>query len=120
MPQSSIRRYLKHGTLPQMRLFEASARLGCFARAAEELHMAQPTASIQIRKLSETVGMPLFEQVGRRIYLTEAGRRLYDGCRGVFDAFLALESALGEMRELSRSELRLAVSSVARHFAPRL
>jgi hypothetical protein len=41
MPQDSIRRYLKHGTLPQLRVFEASARLGNFSLAAQELHMAQ-------------------------------------------------------------------------------
>ena len=67
MPQLNIRRYLKHGILPQLRVFEASARLGCFARAAEELHLAQPTVSVQIKKLAETVGFPLFEQVGKRI-----------------------------------------------------
>ena len=56
MPQVNIRRYLKHGTLPQLRVFEASVRLGSLARAAEELHMAPPTASVQIKKLTETIG----------------------------------------------------------------
>ena len=78
MSQPDIHRYLRHGTLPQLRLFEAAARLGSFTRAAQELHMAQPTASVQIKKLSETVGVPLFEQVGKRLYLTDAGRRLYE------------------------------------------
>src|SRR5512138_829339 len=55
MLQSEIRRYLKHGTLPQLRAFEASARLGSVTRAAQELHMAQATASVQLKKLSETV-----------------------------------------------------------------
>ena len=64
MSQPDIRHYFKHGTLPQLRLFEAIARLGTFARAAQELHMAQPTASLQIKKLTATVGVPLFEQVG--------------------------------------------------------
>ena len=67
MPQSKIRRYLKHGTLPQLSVFEAVARLGNFTRAAEELYMAQPTVSVQIKKLTETIGLPLFEQVGKRI-----------------------------------------------------
>ena len=94
MPQANIRRYLKHGTLPQLRVFEASARLGSFARAAEELHMAPPTASVQIKKLTETIGLPLFEQVGKRIYLTDAGRRLYDGLqRRVSRARLARRDA---------------------------
>jgi DNA-binding transcriptional LysR family regulator len=120
MPRSDIRRYLKHGTLPQLRVLEASARLGSFARAAEELHIAQPTASVQIRKLSETVGFPLFEQVGRRVYLTEAGKRVFAGCNDVFHALSRLEETLADMRGLSSGRLQLAATSMARHFAPRL
>lgn len=120
MPRSDIRRYLKHGTLPQLRVLEASARLGSLARAAEELHIAQPTASVQIRKLSETVGLPLFEQVGRRIYLTEAGKRVVAGCNDVFHALSRLEETLADMRGLSSGRLQLAATSMAKHFAPRL
>ena len=120
MPQPNIRRFLKHGTLPQLRVFEASARLGSFTRAAEELHMAQPTASVQIKKLSETVGFPLFEQVGKRIYLTEAGQRVYAGCNDVFRALASLEETLTEMRGLASGHLQLAVTSTAKYFAPRL
>ena len=120
MPQVNIRRYLKHGTLPQLRVFEASARLGSFARAAEELHIAPPTASVQIKKLTETVGLPLFEQVGKRIYLTEAGRRLYASCNEVFRALSTFEQTLADMRGLEAGHLRLAVTSTARYFAPRL
>src|SRR5262245_27081976 len=120
MPQPSIRRFLKHGTLPQLRVFEASARLGNLTRAAQELHMAQPTASVQIKKLAETVGLPLFEQVGKRIYLTEAGRRVYAGCNDVFGALSRLEETLTEMRGLASGHLRLAVTSTAKYFALRL
>jgi DNA-binding transcriptional LysR family regulator len=120
MPQSDIRRYLKHGTLPQLRVFEASARLGSFTRAAEELHMAQATASVQIKKLSETVGLPLFEQAGKRIHLTEAGQRVYAGCSEVFRALSDLEQSLAEMRGVASGRLRLAVPATAKHFASRL
>jgi DNA-binding transcriptional LysR family regulator len=120
MPNSGIRRYLKHGTLPQLRVFEASARLGSLTRAAEELHIAQPTASVQIKKLSETVGLPLFEQVGKRVYLTDAGERLYAGCQDVFRAFSALEDALNGMRAMESGHLRLAASSAGKYFAPRI
>ena len=81
MSQPNIHRYLRHGTLPQLHLFETTARLGSFTRAAEELHMAQPTASVQMKKLAETIGVPLFEQVGKRLYLTDAGRRLDEAAR---------------------------------------
>ena len=120
MPQVNIRRYLKHGTLPQLRVFEASVRLGSLARAAEELHMAPPTASVQIKKLTETVGLPLLEQVGKHMYPTDVGRRVYDGCNEVFRALGSLEDALDEMRGLTTGQLSIAVASTARYFAPRL
>lgn len=118
--QPDIRRYLKHGTLPQLRAFEASARLGSLTRAAEELHMAQATASVQIKKLSETLGFALFEQVGKRIQLTEAGQRVYAGCGEVFRVLSDMERTLGEMRGVASGRLRLGVPASARHFAARL
>lgn len=120
MPQPNIRRYLKHGTLPQLRVFEASVRLGSLARAAQELHVAPPTASVQIKKLTETIGSPLLEQVGKRMYPTDVGRRVYDSCTQVFRAFDLLEEGLHELRALDAGELKLAVVSSARSFAPRL
>ncbi|MEW6689979.1 MAG: LysR substrate-binding domain-containing protein [Pseudomonadota bacterium] len=120
MLQSAIRRYLKHGTLPQLRVFEASARLGNLTRAAAELHIAQPTASVQIKKLTETVGLPLFELIGNRVYLTEAGQRLYAGCQEVFRAFSALDESLDGMRGVEGGRLRLAACSTGKHLAPRL
>ena len=120
MLQPNIRRYLKHGTLPQLRVFEASARLGNFSLAAQELHMAQPTASVQIKKLTETVGLPLFEQVGRRVYLTDAGQRLYAGCHEVFRALSTIEETLNGLRATESGQLRLAVCSTGKYFAPRM
>lgn len=120
MPQANIQRYLRHGTLPQLRLFEASARLGSFTRAAEELHMAQPTASVQIKKLTETIGLPLFEQIGKRVYLTEAGRRLQASCKDLFETLSILENNLAGMRGLESGHFRLAVSTAAKYFAPRM
>ena len=84
MQPSKIRRFLKHGSLLQLAVFEAAARLGSFTRAAEELYMSQPTVSVQIKKLTETVGLPLFEQIGKRVHLTEAGRELHATCTELF------------------------------------
>lgn len=120
MLQANIRRYLKHGTLPQLRVFEASARLGNFSLAALELNMAQPTASVQIKKLTETVGLPLFEQVGRRVYLTDAGQLLYAGCHNVFRALSTIEETLNGLRTMENGQLRLAVCSTGKFFAPRM
>src|SRR3954471_4341071 len=98
MLRNKIRRYLKHGTLRQLSVFEAVARLGSFSRAAEELHMAQPTVSVQIRKLSETVGAPLIEHAGCKLPLTAAGLVLEDACHELFATLVRLEDHLVEVR----------------------
>jgi DNA-binding transcriptional LysR family regulator len=120
MTRSTIHRYLRHGTLPQLRLFEASARLGSFTQAAQELHLSQPAASVQMKKLTETVGVPLFEQVGKRIHFTEAGHRLHAGCQEIFRVFAALEEDLASLRALEQGRFQLAVSTTGMGFAPRL
>ena len=120
MPQSRIRRYLKHGTLPQLSMFEAVARHGSFTRAAEELFVAQPTVSVQIRKLSETVGAPLFEQIGKKIHLTEAGQQLKTACAELFGTLARLEDTLDNLRGLKAGKLCLAVSTTGKYFVPRL
>jgi DNA-binding transcriptional LysR family regulator len=99
MPQSKIRRYLKHGTLPQLSAFEAVARHGNFTRAAEELHMAQPTVSVHIKKLSETVGLPLFAQNGRKADLTEAGQHLQQACTEIFAILTRTDAVFASLRE---------------------
>jgi len=120
MPQAKIRRYFKHGTMHQLSVFEAVARLGSYTRAAEELHIAQPTASVQIRKLTETIGLPLLEQVGNRTHLTEAGRELQAACREIFQELVRIEDRLSSIRGLDSGRLWLAASTTSRYFAPRI
>jgi DNA-binding transcriptional LysR family regulator len=120
MHQGRIRRYLKHGTLTQLRVFEAVARHGSFTRAAEELYLAQPTVSVQIRKLTETVGLPLLEQVGRRVHTTGAGRELYTACQDIFKALDGVENALSDIRGLKAGSLRVATSTSGKYLVPRL
>lgn len=120
MPQSRIRRYLKHGMLPQLRVFEAIARHGSFTRAAEELHLAQPTVSVQIRKLTETVGLPLLELVGKRVDLTAAGRELYCACHKIYRTLEELEEAFAQLRGLQGGTLRIASSGAGRRLATHL
>lgn len=115
-----LRRYIRHGTLTQLAVFEAVARLGSFTRAGEELHMAQPTVSVQVKKLSATVGLALFEQSGRKIRLTEAGRELYALCQDIFDRILDVEGRLASLRTRTGAKLRIAVSTTGKYFAPRL
>lgn len=116
-PPFNLRRHL---SLRQLEVFEAVARLGSFKRAAQTLHVTPPTVSMQVRKLSEAVGVPLFEQVGKRIFLTDAGRSLYESCREMFDTLEHFETTVADMRGLTQGRLRLAVVTTAKYFAPRL
>lgn len=120
MLNSSIKRYLRHGMLPQLAVFEAVARLSSFTKAADELHLAQPTVSAQIKKLADNLQIPLFEQIGKRIYLTPAGEKLYEGCQLLFTALTNIEESLSDLRGLEYGRLRLAVSTTGKYFVPRL
>jgi DNA-binding transcriptional LysR family regulator len=111
---------MRHSTFRQLEVFEAIARLGSFTRAAEELFLTQPTVSMQIKKLTEAVGLPLFEHVGKKIYLTDAGRELHHTSREIFKHFSNFEMAVADMKGLKQGTLRLAVVTTAKYFAPRL
>jgi len=107
-------------SLHQLRVFEAVARLRSFTAAAQELHLAQPTVSVQMRELSGHVGLPLFEQQGRRATLTPAGEALLEAARSMFDTWAAFEMAVGEFKGARRGKLRLAAVTTAEYFVPAL
>ncbi|MHB9100051.1 MAG: LysR substrate-binding domain-containing protein [Sulfuricella sp.] len=111
---------MKQATLHQLKVFEAVARNLSFTRAAEELHLTQPTVSIQIRQLADIVGLPLLEQVGKRIHLTEVGRELLTVCHEVFDGLSRFEMLVSDMKGVKAGKLRLAVITTAKYFVPRL
>ena len=111
---------MNHATFRQLEVFEAIARLSSFTRAAEELHLTQPTVSMQMKKLVEAVGLPLFEQVGRRIHLTDAGRELAATAREIMQSLERCDMAIAELQGLKKGRLRLAVVSTAKYFVPRI
>jgi DNA-binding transcriptional LysR family regulator len=74
-------------TFRQMRLFLALADTGSVSGAARALHVTQPTASMQLREVTEAVGLPLYEVIGRRVHLTDAGRDLAATARAIVDAW---------------------------------
>jgi len=111
---------MRHSTLRQLEVFAAIARLGSFTRAAEELFLTQPTVSMQIRKLTDVVGVPLFEQVGKKIFLTEAGRELNRACREIFAQLGRFEMYVADLKGLATGSLRLSVVTTAKYFIPRL
>jgi DNA-binding transcriptional LysR family regulator len=101
-------------------VFEAAARHGSFTRAAEELFLTQPTISMQIKQLTKSVGLPLFEQVGKRLYLTEAGRELFVTCRQIFETMDKFQMTVADLKGLKQGQLKLAVITTAKYIIPRL
>lgn len=109
-----------HATLHQLKVFEATARHGSFTRAAEELFLTQPTVSMQVKQLTKAIGLPLFEQVGKRLYLTDAGRELFETCQAIFQQLDQLEMSVANLKGMKQGKLRLAVITTTKYFMPRL
>jgi DNA-binding transcriptional LysR family regulator len=123
--RTALRRYFRHGLFPQLMVFEAVARLGSVTRAAEELHLAQPTVSTQLRKLAESLGICLLEWRGRELHLTAAGRELQACCAELAELFAGTDERLAphrarEAKDAGREALRLAAVPGARRLAARL
>jgi DNA-binding transcriptional LysR family regulator len=107
-------------TLRQLKVFEAVARHLNYTRAAEELFLTQPAVSMQIKQLEEQIGQPLFEQMGKKIHLTEPGREVYRYSQAINNLLTEMQMVLAEMKGLQHGKLTLTVASTANYFLPTL
>ncbi len=106
-------------TLRQLRVFEAVAKHLSYSRAAEELHLTQPAVSMQIRQLEDVAGLPLFEQLGKKIHLTEAGKEFLHYSNSILQHLSEAETMLAEFKGMS-GKLNISVASTASYFTPQL
>lgn len=107
-------------TFRQLRLFQALADTGSVSAAAKSMHVTQPTASMQLKEVTQAVGLPLYEVISKKIYLTAAGQDLAATARSVAHAWDAFEQNIDATKGLARGKLRVAVVSTAKYFVPRL
>ncbi|OHC75927.1 MAG: transcriptional regulator [Rhodospirillales bacterium RIFCSPLOWO2_12_FULL_58_28] len=107
-------------TLRQLKIFAAVAKNNSFTRAAEELNLTQPAVSMQVKQLEDQAGIPLFEQVGKKIFLTEAGEEVLHYSRAVAGQLDEMASTLNSLKGLAGGRLRIAIVATANYFAPRL
>ncbi len=111
---------LQHCSLKQLRIFEAAVRHLHLGRAATELHLTQPAVSIQLRQLEAIVGLPLFEQMGRRKYVTRAGEELLGHARALLERLREADAALQALKGGGGGELHIAAPTTAEYFVPRI
>jgi LysR family transcriptional regulator, low CO2-responsive transcriptional regulator len=111
---------MKNATLRQLKVFESVARNLSFSRAAEELHLTQPAVSTQVKKLEGHAGLPLFEQLGKKIHLTPAGVEMLHSSRAIIQQFKEAEEAMTQFKGVSGGQLNVAVISAGDYFFPRL
>lgn len=120
MIYSNSENLIRHVTLRQLQIFEAVVRLGGHTRASEALHLTQPTISMQIRKLSETIGQPLLEQIGRQTHPTTAGIEVYAAAQDILNRMVSMSESTTELEHVVKGPLRIAVITTATYFMPHL
>jgi len=106
-----------HVTLRQLQVFEAIARHQSFTRAAAELRLSQPAVSMQAKQLELAVGLPLFEQIGKRIHLTDAGKVIQNLSRSVGEQLHEAEEAIEGLKGIAGGRLRVSVTTTVNYFA---
>jgi DNA-binding transcriptional LysR family regulator len=109
-----------HFTLRQFRVFEAVASRLSFTQAAKALHLSQPAVSMQVKQMEEQVGLPLFEKLGKQIYLTEAGQEIFHYSRAIGQLLSEAEEVINELKGSHRGQLTISVASTANYFVPTL
>lgn len=109
---------IRHATLRQIQIFEAVSRNLSFTKTAQELFLTQPTVSAQIKSFSTAINMPLYEQIGRNIFLTEVGEHVASSCRDIVNQLSNLEILLDDFRGMTRGCLKVAIVSTAKYFVP--
>lgn len=115
-----MRKSLMRLTLRQLQVFNEVCDLRSYSRAAEEMSLTQPAVSLQIRQLEELVGQPLFDYVGKKLYLTEAAQALQAASRDIFGRLENLDMQLSDLQGSLQGQLKLAVESSAKYFTPHL
>mgnify|MGYP000744449443 CR=1 FL=1 len=112
--------YIMNITLRQLQIFESVAKNLSYTRAAELLYLTQPAVSMQIKQLESEVAMPLFERMGKSLFLTEAGDELLIYARNISQQLNEVSEVLDELKGSQRGRLNIAVATTATSFSLKL
>ena len=118
MMPSRLHAYI--GTFRQLEILLAVYEQGSITAATQTLFLTQPTISMQLKKMSDAIGMPLYDQVGKKLVFTEAGVAAVAAARDILGRFEELDSSLSDLKGLKAGTLRLGVVTPAKYFIPHL
>ncbi len=107
-------------TIRQLQIFEAVAKYLSYTKAAETLYLSQPAVSMQIKQLELEIAMPLFERLGKTLFLTETGEELLTYSKNINQQLIELSDVLDEMRGSEKGSLTIAVVTTANYFSLKL
>ncbi len=107
-------------TLRQLKVFSSVARNLSFTKAADEMHLTQPAVSMQVKQLESQLEVALFEQLGKKIFLTEAGNEVYLYARLIHEKLDEMKAILDGIKGLHYGKLSITVATTANYFAPPL
>jgi DNA-binding transcriptional LysR family regulator len=107
-------------TFRQLRLFLALQEHGSITAAAKASHVTQPTVSMQLKEMTDAIGVPLYEVVGKQLFLTQAGEELARTAHTMVGAWGDFEQRVNALKGVTRGQLRVAVVSTAKYFIPRI
>ena len=111
---------IQNASLRQLRVFESAASHRSFSRAAEQLHLTQPGVSMHVKELEGHIGLPLFERLGKKLFVTQAGAELLTHVREILRTIKDAEESLDQLKGLRRGVINIGVVSTAKYFVPTL
>lgn len=103
----------------QLRVFYYAAKNQNFTEAAKDLFISQPAVTAQVKAFETSCNLKLFKKKGRRVFLTDEGKILYEYAKRIFEYEKEIENTMEDMKELKRGILRLGTTKTyARYFMP--
>ncbi len=114
------RLFARIGTFRQLEVILTVYQQKSIKLASEVLHLTQPTISMQLKKLSDAVGLPLYHQIGKKLVFTDAGAKVVASAQDVLERMRHLDMELSELKGMQAGTLRLAVVTTSKYFIPHL
>lgn len=109
-----------HVTIRQLKVFDSVARHLSYTKAADDLHLTQPAVSMQIKQLERAVDLPLFEVLGKKVYLTHAGEAFHNHTQQILSQLKQAAEEMDALKGIDRGRVRVAIASTVNYFAARL